>query len=125
MSENTNIGLTVEAWAKIVIERWEKKIVALKINRTGKLLSSLSQTIITQANGDPVKIIFAFEYYGKFVDMGTGRGVKINQVENSNRRKRQWYSKVFFSQVKQLSVIMAEKYAQKGQATIITEIQKS
>jgi hypothetical protein len=36
----------------------------------------------TQANGNPELIIFTFEYFGKFVDMGVGRGVKIVDVES-------------------------------------------
>ena len=132
MSENTNIGITVESWAKIVIERWEQKIQALRIGRysSGKLLASIlandfSRQIQRDANGNPEKIIFAFEYYGKFIDMGVGRGVKMDKVEGSNRKRKPWYSKVFFGQVKELSRILAEKYAQKGQLSIVTSFKES
>jgi len=125
MAENTNIGITVEAWAKIVIERWEQKIERLKITRTGKLAGSLAQHVYTQANGNPEKIQFTFEYYGKFQDMGVGRGVKIAQVEGSNRKRKPWYSPVFFGQVKELSRILADKYAQKGQLSIVTSFKES
>jgi hypothetical protein len=131
MSENTNIGLTVEAWAKIVIERWEQKIKALKIGNTssGKLLASIlandfSKQIQRDANGNPEKIVFAFEYYGKFVDMGVGRGVKMADVDNgkTDRKRKPWYSPVFFGQVKEMSRILAEKYGIKGQLSIVTGI---
>ena len=123
MSNNTNLQLTVEAWAKYVIERWENKIVRLRIHHTGELLKSFQTHIFTQANGDPDKIEFAFNYYGKFVDMGVGRGVPMGS-ESGNRRKKEWYSKTFFSQVKRIAELLHDKYQLKAQATIITNIEK-
>lgn len=124
MSENTNIGLTVEAWAKIVVERWEQKIERLKIGHSGNLARSFTHHVITQSNGSPEKIEFAFEYYGKFVDMGVGRGVKLADVGTGNnyRKRKPWYSPVFFGQVKEMAKILAEKYGMKGQLSIVTGI---
>jgi len=114
MADNANLSLTVEAWAKIVVERWENKIVRLRIHHSGNLYKSFAVHVFTQANGDPDKIEFAFNYYGKFVDMGVGR--------SGTRKKKPWYSKVFFGQVKQLGVILRSKYEYKAQLTIITNI---
>lgn len=122
MAENLNLGLTVEAWANIVIERWETKLQRLNIRHTGKLADSFHQHVVTQANGNPELIVFTFEYYGKFVDMGVGRGVTIEQVASSNRRPKPWYSKQFFSQIEKLKDILAEKYGQKAQFEIITQV---
>nr|WP_321357177.1 hypothetical protein [uncultured Draconibacterium sp.] len=124
MADNTNLGLTVEAWADIVIERWEQKIERLGIMSTGALLRSFYHTVQTQSNGDPELIIFTFEYYGKFVDMGVGRGVTVEEVEFSNRRPKAWYSKVFFSQLEKLKELLAAKYARKAQLEIITNVEK-
>jgi hypothetical protein len=76
MTENTNLGLTVEAWADFIMDRWETKIERLKIGHSGNLAKSFYQHVQTQANGNPELIIFTFEYFGKFVDMGVGRGEK-------------------------------------------------
>jgi hypothetical protein len=122
--ESHSIYLTVDEWAKIVIERWERKISQLGIYHTGKLLNSFTHFINTQANGDPEKITFAFQFYGKFVDMGVGKGKKHN-VEVTNRRAKPWYSKVFWSQFMVLKEILAEKYSMTGQILIITEIDKA
>lgn len=124
MAENTNVGLTVEAWAKIVIERWEQKIQALRIGHSGNLAKSFVMHVFTQANGDPQKIDFAFEYYGKFADMGVGRGVPLSKVESGNnyRKRKPWYSPVFFGQVKELARILADKYSMKGQLSIVTSV---
>jgi hypothetical protein len=126
MAENTNIKLTVEAWAKIVIERWEQKIEMLKIGHSGKLADSFYQNVITQADGNPEKIEFAFEYYGKFVDMGVGRGVPLGKVESENnyRKRKPWYSPIFFGQVKELAKILAEKYAYHAQLGIVTNVER-
>lgn len=123
MAENTDLGITVDAWAKIVIERWEQKITQLGIRRTGKLLNSFQHYINTQAGGNPDKITFAFEYYGKFVDMGVGRGVNMQEVGNSNRRPKPWYSKTFWSQFEKLKDLIVQKYEIKGQMSIISEME--
>ena len=122
MADNTNLSLTVEAWAKIVVERWENKITMLRIHQTGNLANSFAVHVFTQANGDPDKIEFAFNYYGKFVDMGVGNGVKMDQVAGSNRKAKPWYSRTFFSQVKRIGEILRDKYAHKAQILMITNI---
>lgn len=123
MSDNTNIGITVEEWARIVIERWENRITTLNIKQTGQLLKSFTHFINTQANGDPKRITFAFEYYGKFVDMGVGKGTTINQVGSTNRKPKPWYSKIFWSQFMKLTELLKDKYSIKSQIVIITEIE--
>lgn len=122
MAENTNLNLTVEAWADIVIERWETKIARLKIGHTGQLVKSFEHHVHTQANGIPELIIFAFEYYGKFVDMGVGRGVTVEDVSFSSRRPKPWYSKVFYSQLEKLKEILVEKYENKAQIAVLTNV---
>lgn len=114
---------TVEEWAKYVIERWEMEIIRLKINRIGQLLKSFTNTVYTQSGGNVEKIIFAFEYYGKFSDMGVGRGVKVADVPNSRRTPKPWYNKVFFSQVKRLAEILIEQYQQEAILTIVSNLE--
>lgn len=108
MSENK---LTIaQKWADIVIERWQKKIISMKIIDTGDLLKSFLTHISADANGDPTKIAFAFLYYGRFSDMGVGKGVKISDVPDVNRQQKKWYSDTFLREVQVLGRIMAEKY---------------
>ncbi|MDD4375098.1 MAG: hypothetical protein PHG67_14395, partial [Bacteroidales bacterium] len=70
MAENLNLKLTVEAWADIVIREWEKKIEALNIGLSMQLIDSFTNHVYTQADGDPSRIQFAFEWYGKMVEYG-------------------------------------------------------
>ena len=122
MSENLDLKLTAEEWARITIERWEMKIVRLKIFRTSDLIRSFKFHVQANANGNPELIDFAFNYYGKFVDMGVGNGVKLGEVEESNRRAKPWYSKTFFAEIQKLREILADKYGIKAQMTIISNV---
>lgn len=93
------------------------------VKGTGKLLNSFTYTIHTQANGNPELIRFAFNYYGKFVDMGVGRGVTLETVEFSTRKPKPWYSKVFWGQFQKLKELMVDKYQMKSTMSILTEIE--
>jgi len=125
MSENLDLKLTAEEWARITIERWENKIARLKIFRSGDLARSFEHHVIVNANGNPELIQFAFLYYGKFVDMGVGNGVKYDDVEGSNRRPKPWYSRTFFAEIEKLKEIWAEKYGLKAQMTIIDTVDEN
>lgn len=125
MSENQDLKLTAEAWAEIVVERWEEKIMRLRIYRSGDLARSFTHHVIANANGNPELIQFAFAYYGKFVDMGVGNGVKYGDTGSGNRKAKAWYSKTFFAEIEKLKIIMAEKYGLKAQMTIIDTIQET
>jgi len=113
---------TIQAWADYVIERWELEIIRLGINSSGQLLKSFTSNIITQSGGNVEKIIFAYEYYGKFVDMGVGNGVKIGN-QTSSRAPKPWYNKVFYGQVKRMAEIMQEKYSNAAAVSIVESIE--
>ena len=111
-----------KSWAKIVIELWERKIKKLKIRDTGAQLQSFHQHVNTQANGNPVRIIFTFNYYGKFVYRRAGKGAPHAKVEQSNRKAKLWFSKTFYSQLMKLREILRVRYSEKTQMVIIQEI---
>ncbi|MBN2747359.1 MAG: hypothetical protein JXR34_11595 [Bacteroidales bacterium] len=121
-TQQTDFGLTLQAWADIVIHIWEEKTEKLKINYSYQLLDSFMNHVIINANGDPKRVEFAFNYYGKFVDMGVGGNISLDDVGNfatTTRRPKQWYSKTFFSQVIRLGEILAQKYAKRAALLII------
>lgn len=125
MNENTNISLTMEAWADIVVKEFIRKISALNISQTYNLVRSFEAHVYTAANGDPEKIIFAFEWYGKFIDYGVGRGVPLKTRDNqvaagmTKREKKPWFSDIFYKQLSVLRHLLAEKYATKTESLII------
>lgn len=74
MAENTDLRITLEAWADIVIKNWIAKIIKLRAYDTKALVRSFEQHVWENANGNPERVVFAFLYYGRFVDMGVGEG---------------------------------------------------
>ena len=120
-----------EDWAKITVKVWRSNLVKLKAVRSNRLWQSFVADVISKADGDPVKVKFAFLYYGKFVDMGVGRGTKIGGVKENttsrrlngkmlgNRRKpRKWYNKALTHESYRLAELLGQSYA----STIATEI---
>jgi hypothetical protein len=122
MADNLDMNLTAQAWADIVIQIWLDKIDKMHVYETYQLADSFTNHVISHANGNVAKIEFAFNYYGKFVDMGVGKGVPIDQIASSSRKPKPWYSRTFYAEVKKLSALLAEKYARKGVLTIIENI---
>ena len=121
---------TIEAWANIVVQIWEDKVQQLGINDTQALLNSFAIHVQRAAEGRVDYVMFAFQYYGRFVDMGVGKyqphgaGLlnQINGAKDTSRRRapRQWYSKTFYSQLRKLSDILAKKYAHQAALTVLT-----
>ena len=124
MANNLDINKTVEAWADIVVKNWRRKITELDIGITGSLYDSFEFEVISQAGGSPERIDFAFEYYGRFVDMGVGRDVPVgNPGDVKTRRKaKRWYSSIMYTQANKLSQILSEKYGIIGSSLIREQI---
>ena len=132
MAENTNLSLTLEAWAQIVIEKWKLKIAALDIGRTGDLVRSFYYEVYNGANGNPEKIMMMFNMYGKYVDMGVGKEFAKGDWQRNDgrslyttRKPKEWYSKVFFAQIARLRDILAEKYSKAATDAIVNIIETS
>jgi hypothetical protein len=124
MDENLNISLMVQAWADITLDRWLQKIDALKIHNTYELVNSFVHGVISDSGGDPERIEFAFKYYGKFVDMGVGKGISLADIgmRETKRRPKKWYSPVFYAEVKKLTLLLAQKFGRLGAVTICENI---
>lgn len=123
MADNLVLNETIEAWAKIVIQIWEDKITRYRAYDSQSLINSLMFQVVTAANGNPALVNFFFNYYGRFVDMGVGRGVPKNgAIIQTTRVAKPWYSKAFYSQVMRLSEIYAEKYSQKAAFAIVQNL---
>jgi hypothetical protein len=122
--ENTDLKLTVEAWSDIVIKNWLAKIDRLGINYSFQLSDSFAHHVISSAGGDVQRIEFAFNFYGRMVDMGVGKGIKIAMVKERfaagfRRRPKPWYSATLYAEVKKLRDILQKKYAVKSTAATI------
>jgi hypothetical protein len=126
MAQNINLELTVEAWADIVIKNWRQKITQLDIGFTGQLFDSFIHTVISNSGGKIERIEFAFNYYGKFVDMGVGKEISLGNIGavETRRRAKKWYSSVMYSQALKLRDILGEKYGILGAGVIAENIRE-
>ncbi len=128
----------VDGWAKITVERLKEQLIKKNIGVTGKLMQSLAYNIIRNAEGDVSKAQVMFNYYGRFVDMGVGKGVKIGdrkELNNVNsrvaeamqkhRRPKKWYSKQFWGEVIALSEVLGKHFGHVGLRTVESELRNS
>lgn len=99
-----------QAWADIVIDRWKSRMTALQVGDTGELLRSLEAQVMADSNGDPAKVTFVFLYYGRFPDMGVGRGTTLSDRGSGSRQPKPWYSSVFMKEIYKLGRFLAAKY---------------
>jgi hypothetical protein len=117
------------AWAEIVLKLFKRKIVDLGVYDSGDLFDSLAFTVVQQSGGDISRIEFFYNTYGRFQDMGTGREVwKGNPGDlgfTPKRKRKPWYSKVFWGNMKDLSRIVAEHYGEEASKQIVAAFKQS
>jgi len=125
MAQNVDLSLTAKAWADITITSFEEKMHALGINDTFALSDSFESHVFMEAGGDISKIEFMYNFYGKYIELAVGKGVPFGDVgiTSGGRKKRLWYTPVFFRHVKRLGEILLEKYGRKSQLVIIENLQ--
>lgn len=123
----TSLQPTVQAWADIVLKEFDNKVRMLRIHE-GKLVHSFVTHVLRHAGGNLQRVEFAFEYYGKFVDMGVGRGVNLQNrdamigVGATSRRLKPWFTDTFYKQLAVLRGILSERLAQNTQLAIVRNI---
>ncbi|MDO7853143.1 hypothetical protein [Hymenobacter convexus] len=115
-------------WLDITVERFVGNMRRLRIEHTGTLLASFRKEVIGAAGSDLFRIRLSYALYGKFVDMGVGRGMGAGirkgddgydrirktrgQLRRHERKARAWYSKEVAHQTKRLSELMLDLYGQ-------------
>ena len=115
-----------DEWAFFTISIWREKMVKYKVglSTSGNLERSFLKEVIGTPGGGLISINFSFKYYGKFVDMGVGKGTKLGDVGQNktsrylegkmigNRRiPKKWYSKTLFAETATLKEILSREYA--------------
>jgi len=108
-----------QAWAQMMVTIWQDKVIKQNIRDTGALLTSFTSELQMQSGGDVGKIVHSYLYYGRMVDMGVGRGVKMGEVKGSGRRSKPWYNKSYYHSVKVLTEKMAALYGEEFQAMVL------
>ncbi len=108
-----NNSETVAAWADIVLKIWKEKLTELQVYESGELHSSLLSTLLSSSGDNVSRIDFSFKLYGIFVDMGVGREIFVGNPGDvpTIRKRKIWYSRIFYREVMKLREILAEKYS--------------
>lgn len=113
-----DINDTLKAWADIVIEKWQVKIIELGVFDTEALYDSLLAHCVRESGQNIDRIDFSFKLYGIFVDMGAGRyGEGRFHQKNTN-----WFSRIFFWQIRRLREILLERYSSMVSDTVINQL---
>lgn len=85
----------------VLVERWRKNLVKYNIGHEGDLDASFTKR--ATASDGVIKGRANFEYYGRFVDLGVGKGVKLSEAGGRlaltssrpgarRRRPKKWFS---------------------------------
>lgn len=117
--ESYNPEQASKEWAKILIQKWIRQLRIKKIGSSQELAGSFVSAVIKASNGDVAKIQLMYNEYGKFVDMGVGRGTTLSDVGSNRslsklglilRKRKQWYSPTFLSEYNLLVKILETQY---------------
>ena len=132
MSQEINVPVVSELelakkWLDITIERFIANMRKLGINNTGTLMASFQKQVVGSAEGR-LQLRLAYALYGKFVDMGVGRGMGAGtkkgddgydrirknrgQLRRHTRRPRNWYAREMSYQTKRLAELLLDRYGQ-------------
>jgi hypothetical protein len=112
-------------WLDITITRFIDNMRRLRIQDTGALMASFKQQVVGSAEGR-LQLTLSYALYGKFVDMGVGRGMGAGvkkgddgydrirktrgQLRRHARQPRNWYSREMGYQTKRLAELMLDLY---------------
>jgi hypothetical protein len=127
LNDRINLKATYEQFLKITVDRFhaelDKKVY--RSNRSGKTpqtrgLRDNWKTKLSMGSGGNDKLTIDFPMYGRFIDMGVGRGVNMNAAllrkrysihkPDVPRKPIKWYSRRKTAEEKKLAEILAEKY---------------
>ncbi|SHE56540.1 hypothetical protein [Dysgonomonas macrotermitis] len=106
----------LNAWAKTMTNIWIEKLVVYNVRDTGSLLNSvaenLAHNLVKNANGDIEIIEHFFNYYGIYVERGTGKEIpKGNDGDlgfTPKRKRKLWFNRKFYYYCMKLAEKMAE-----------------
>jgi len=99
-----------KAWAEMMVNIWQDRMILYKIRDSGALLDSFKQQVIMQSGGDIGKIVFSFLYYGRMVAMGVHKGLTYENMflEEGKKKPKDWYTKPLYHSL----MVLNEKRAQ-------------
>ena len=115
-NEQNFIYTELANWAKIVEDRLAKEMLRLGAVYTTDLIRSLSYQVYQASGKHNGRYALSFLQYGRMVDMGAGRGRKIESAAGNRelltktREAKKWYSKTAYGSLNMLIKRLAENY---------------
>lgn len=106
-------------WARYANKDLGTTMAKKNIGKTYALLRSRRFRVLFTGS-TPSSVMFDFLMYGKFVDMGVGRGQKLGDVKGNQtiyretgikgRKAKKWFSKVLFPEANTLAKLLSEQF---------------
>jgi predicted helicase len=131
MSEETLTNLpyelqeTLSKWSYITINELKLSMARNKMH-LGELYRSFTRKMDIGSDGMPTRVTIGFMFHGRFVDMGVGNGVKMEDIKTNReiyrnlsragragkkpRKPKKWYSPVIYREYQRAAEILAGKY---------------
>ena len=102
----------IEEWAKMMVTIWEERILLSGAIDSGSLLNSVKIRDFPTSNDASGVIEHMFNYYGVYVDRGTGKEIKRGNPADLGfspiRKAKPWLNKRFFYYTRRLAERLAE-----------------
>ncbi len=120
-----NFTESLNAWSDITMKVLLQRMDVLGFGDEAEHLrkSLLSGRLrISSQGSDQYKMDLEFNLYGRYVDMGVGRGVSKKFESDNPREPKEWLSRYWWAQLQRLKEIMQEKYTKATVDTIIDSI---
>ncbi len=111
-------------WARYTVYKLYEALNGFMIDINGPLFRSI-QTELVKSGGDVEAVLLKFLQYGRFVDMGVGRGVPIGSAGSGafsaarnadgklkayRRKPKHWYSKTWYAEVQKLKDLFVKEF---------------
>ena len=125
----SNFVESLEAWSDITMKVLLQRLDVLGFSLASEhLIDSLKRGRLTlNDKGNKIyNITMSFNLYGRFVDMGVGRGFYKGNSGNveSNRSSKEWLSRYWWAQMHRLKEITRDKFTSEASVAILDELDK-
>jgi hypothetical protein len=118
--EKEFIAHELEIWGDYVEQKMREALNSLDVGYSDELLRSLSHTVVAANANHKGRYEQRFMEYGRFVDMGAGRGLQteankqraLRRKKAKGRKPKKWYSKTFYGSLNKLIGALSRNYAQ-------------
>lgn len=117
---------TLHAWANITINELKWQMLMKKVH-IGSLYRSFTKKVEYGPDGMPKRVTIGFMYHGRFVDMGVGNGVKLENIKSNReiwraassagrkklnpRKPKKWYSPTIYHEYQRAAELLAKKFS--------------